>query len=133
MGTTECYYALLGLPTDASQREIQRAWRQKALLYHPDKVAEEDKAAAEERFKEVSQANEVISDPEQRRLYDAYGPSLQPPKPTWQDGMSFRGQGGGGDEFEAELLEALFQAMGAQNRRPPKRTEADVWDGTLGL
>ncbi len=65
------YYATLGVPRNASAEEIKRAFRQLARKYHPD-VAR-DKAAAEEKFKAVNEAYEVLSDPDKRRKYDALG------------------------------------------------------------
>jgi molecular chaperone DnaJ len=64
------YYDLLGVSRDASQDEIKRAFRKLAFKYHPDRNKKPD---AEERFKEVSEAYAVLSDPEKRRQYDAQG------------------------------------------------------------
>jgi molecular chaperone DnaJ len=64
------YYEVLGLERSAAPGEIKRAFRQAALKYHPDRNKE---AGAEERFKEVSEAYEVLSDPEKRNRYDRYG------------------------------------------------------------
>ena len=75
------YYEILGVPLTASQDEIHRAFRKLALNYHPD-VAK-DKTNAEERFKEINEANEVLSDPEKRKKYDALGAN-------WKQGEEFR-------------------------------------------
>jgi curved DNA-binding protein len=64
------FYDVLGVSRDASAEEIQRAYRQLARTYHPDINKD---PGAEDRFKEVSEAYEVISDPELRRRYDAFG------------------------------------------------------------
>jgi len=68
---TKDYYDVLGISRGASQKEIQSAFRKLARKLHPD-VNPGDKQA-EERFKEVSQAHDVLSDPEKRKLYDRFG------------------------------------------------------------
>jgi curved DNA-binding protein len=65
------YYATLGVPRTATQAEIKRAFRKLARQHHPD--VNTGDAAAERRFKEVSEAHEVLSDPEKRKLYDRLG------------------------------------------------------------
>lgn len=69
------YYAALGVPRDASQAQIKKAFRKLARQYHPD--VNKGNTEAERRFKEVSEANEVLSDPEKRRLYDQLGANWQ--------------------------------------------------------
>lgn len=64
-------YDLLETSVGASQDEIKKAYRKAALKWHPDK--NKDKAGAEEKFKEVSQAYEILSDPEKRKVYDQFG------------------------------------------------------------
>ncbi len=65
------YYAILGVPRDASPEDIKKAFRKLARKHHPD-VAK-DKKGAEEKFKEINEANEVLGDPEKRRKYDQLG------------------------------------------------------------
>jgi curved DNA-binding protein len=69
------YYATLGVTRDASDDDIKKAFRKLARQYHPD-VAR-DKKTAEERFKEINEANEVLSDPVKRRKYDELGAHWQ--------------------------------------------------------
>src|ERR1700745_248303 len=99
------YYETLGVPKTASEDEIRSAFRKLARKYHPD-VAK-DKKAAEEKFKEINEAYEVLSDPEKRKKYDQLGadwnrPGGFQPRPQWHGahpagGFSqWGGDGGGG-------------------------------------
>lgn len=83
------YYATLGVAREASDEEIKQAFRKLARKYHPD-VAK-DKKTAEEKFKEINEANEVLSDPAKRKKFDELGAG-------WQegDGPPPTGPGGGG-------------------------------------
>jgi len=65
------YYEVLGVPRDASQEDIKKAYRKLAMRFHPDK--NKGDKAAEEKFKEASEAYAVLSDPEERKKYDARG------------------------------------------------------------
>ena len=94
------YYQVLGVPRDASQDEIKKAYRKLALKYHPDKNA--DNPDAEKKFKEVSEAYEVLSDQQKRQMYDQYG----------ADALKGAGMGGGGAGFSS-MEEALRTFMGA--------------------
>ena len=74
------YYATLGVPRDGSDADIKKAFRKLARQFHPD-VAK-DKKAAEEKFKDINEANEVLSDPVKRKKYDQLGA-------RWRDGGDF--------------------------------------------
>ena len=78
------YYEVLGLKKGASADEIKKAYRSKAKQYHPD-MNRDNKKEAEEKFKEVSEAYEVLMDPQKKQLYDQYG----------HDGVSQAFKGGG--------------------------------------
>lgn len=74
MATTKRdYYEVLGVSRNASADEIRRAYRRLAMKYHPDRAGDGDKAEAEARFKEASEAYEVLSDEQKRARYDQYG------------------------------------------------------------
>src|SRR3954465_15578002 len=68
MPPTKDFYSVLGVGSSASQDEIKKAYRKLAKKYHPDANASDPKAA--ERFKEISEANNVLGDPEKRKQYD---------------------------------------------------------------
>src|SRR6185369_3909659 len=100
------YYESLGVARGASDAEIKKAFRKLAREYHPD-VAK-DKKKAEEKFKEINEAYEVLSDPAKRKKYDELGPNwkqgseFQAP-PGWENfgnSRSFRGGNARGEEFE---------------------------------
>jgi len=76
------YYSILGIGKDASIDDIKKAYRDLALKYHPDRNKSPD---AEEKFKEINEAYAVLSDPEKRRQYDAYGPEGFSQKYTPED------------------------------------------------
>uniref|UniRef100_A0A4W5P1Q0 J domain-containing protein n=1 Tax=Hucho hucho TaxID=62062 RepID=A0A4W5P1Q0_9TELE len=68
------YYKILGIVKGAADEDIKKAYRKQALKWHPDK----NKAAnAEEKFKEIAEAYEVLSDPKKREIYDQYGEEAQ--------------------------------------------------------
>src|SRR5438046_790191 len=75
MPRTSDYYEVLGVSRRATQKDIQGAFRKLARKLHPD-VNPGDKEA-ERRFKEISEAHDVLSDPEKRKLYDRFGPDWQ--------------------------------------------------------
>jgi len=73
MATRRDYYEILGVKKSASLEEIKKAYRSLALQYHPDRVPEDKKKEAEEKFKEISESYAVLSDSQKRALYDQYG------------------------------------------------------------
>ncbi len=69
-GTKKDYYEILGVPRNATKEQIDAAFARLAMKWHPDRVPPEKKEEAERKFKEISEAYSVLSDPEKRRLYD---------------------------------------------------------------
>jgi molecular chaperone DnaJ len=88
------YYELLGIDRDASQAEVKRAYRRLARKYHPD--VNPGDATAAQKFKEIREAYEVLSNPLTRDAYDQFGESVPPPSPPGAPGG---GRGGVGDEY----------------------------------
>ena len=102
------YYALLGVSQDASADEIKKAYRKLARTLHPDVNPDPQ---AQERFKEVTAAYEVLSDPQKRQMYDLGGDPL---------GGGFGGAGFGGQGFDfGDIMDAFFG--GGQQRGPRQR------------
>lgn len=124
------YYEILGLSRDASPEEIKKAYRRLALQYHPDKHPPEKRKWAEEKFKEISEAYEVLMDPKKRRLYDTYGhegvsPTFREGGFSWQDFSHFDDLQ---DIFRDLGFGSFFQDIfdlfgGPQTRRAERRGE----------
>ena len=115
------YYEVLGVPRDADQDAIRRAYRKLARKYHPDLNSESD---AEERFKELGEAYEVLSDAEKRERYDRLGArwretEREAPEESFEDFFAHQGFGDGARvEFGEDLFEALFGARAARGGGP---------------
>jgi len=108
------YYEILGVNRNASEDEIKRAYRKLARKYHPD--VNKDKGA-EDKFKQINEAHEVLKDPEKRKLYDQLGPDWQAgqdfkPPPGWEN-VHFEFGGPGAEAFDfgggfSDFFEMLF-------------------------
>jgi len=114
------YYRILGVDRKADDKTIKSAYRRLARKYHPDVAKTKD---ATERFKEVSEAYEVLSDPEKRRRYDSLGPDWQrytQAPPGAPPGGGFRveygGDAGNLGDF-SEFFRSIFGDLGAHARR----------------
>jgi len=93
--TTDLYKRLGLTNPKCSTKEIQKAYRKKALKHHPDKVSEHQRDMAEKEFKKIGEAYEILSNPEKRKLYDTYGDvALQPHfDPSFATSATDMGQG----------------------------------------
>uniref|UniRef100_A0A0G4I9I1 J domain-containing protein n=1 Tax=Chromera velia CCMP2878 TaxID=1169474 RepID=A0A0G4I9I1_9ALVE len=116
------FYEVLGVPKEANETEIKKAFRKLAIKTHPDKGGDPEK------FKEITRAYEVLSDPEKRKTYDEYG----------EEGLD--GQGGGADP--SDIFEMFFGGGGRRGGPPTKKkcenvgttikcTLEDTYNGTI--
>ena len=125
------YYKILGIAKSATEKEIKSAYRKMARKYHPD--LNPDDKEAERKFKEINEANEVLSDPENRKKYDKYGKD-------WKQGEEYEKaqrqnqqqhqsqrqssqQGFAGEDY-SDFFESMFggaRAQGSQGRSPKFR------------
>src|SRR3989304_1199083 len=122
------YYEILGVPRGASKEEIKRAYRRLAKKHHPD-LNKDNPKSAEEKFKKVSEAYEVLIDDDKKRIYDAYG----------REGLRqqvWGGQGFDWDRFthaadlEDLLGRDLFPSFFGRPRSPPGgATRGATWRG----
>jgi molecular chaperone DnaJ len=123
MATVKDLYETLGVARGASQDEIKKAYRKLARQYHPD--ANPGDASAEERFKEVQGAYDVLSDPEKRKQYDRFGAANGRPGPgggfTFGEGFDFADLGDLGDIFGG-----LFGRGRAQQQRGQRGRDLEV-------
>src|ERR1051325_12223552 len=121
------YYEILGVGKDASEDEIKKAYRKLAIKFHPDKNPGD--RTAEEKFKELGEAYEALSDPQKRAAYNKYGHEafdarrrpgagrggpFHDPFDVFREVFGNRGEGGGGLE---DIFEQFFS--GGSGRRDP--------------
>jgi curved DNA-binding protein len=130
----EDYYKILQVARDASQDDIKRSYRRLARKYHPDVSKEAD---AEDKFKSLGEAYEVLKDPEKRAAYDQLGSNWKAgqdftPPPGWENSFS-SGRGGarsGGTVDFSDLFEGLFgggqRGRGAGGRAPRRGADSQV-------
>ena len=114
MAIKQDYYEVLGVPRNASDAEIKRAFRKLAFQYHPDRNKE---PGAEEKFKEINEAFQVLSDPEKRNRYDRYG------RVDIEGGFPDFGSGGLGDIFES-FWDGFGTIFGRTAQRVPQKGDS---------
>ncbi|MFZ0032154.1 MAG: DnaJ C-terminal domain-containing protein [Candidatus Cybelea sp.] len=116
------YYAVLGVPKNAAEKDIKSAYRKLARKWHPDANLKNSKEA-EEKFKEISEAYEVLGDPEKRKKYDVLGPNWQQAAQQAEqqrryrthDGQEFEfdlGGGPGGPSGFSDFFDVFFSGVG---------------------
>ncbi|MDY0062059.1 MAG: molecular chaperone DnaJ [Myxococcota bacterium] len=115
MATDRDYYEILGVARSASEKDLKRAYQKLALKFHPDRNP--DDPAAEERFKEASEAYEVLANPEKRQIYDQFG----------KEGLRGRGMGTHFDDVSeifsnfGDVFSEVFGDIFGQGRRRGRR------------
>jgi curved DNA-binding protein len=122
------YYKVMSVGRDASADEIKRAYRKLARKYHPDVSKEKD---AEERFKEIGEAYEVLRDPEKRAAYDGLGlrkpgEEFRPP-PDWQFDYGAEAD----QSIHSDFFEQLFGGLGGRGRRTSFRSRGFDTEGQV--
>ena len=114
------YYEVLGVPRNASSEEIKKAYKELVKKWHPD-LHKEDKEEAEEKFKEIREAYEVLSDPQKRAQYDKFGYVGHP-----EGGNTYQSWGTGENPFGGSIfddLEDIFGTFFGQSPRGARRSE----------
>jgi curved DNA-binding protein len=124
------YYQILGVSRDATADEIKKAYRKMAMKHHPDK-AKGDKKPAEEKFKQISEAYAVLSNPEKKKAYDEFGSQAFRQKFSQEDifrGFDFS------DIFDTGISENIFSRIfgGLGGGRPRGRTRVFRYGGPEG-
>lgn len=102
---TEDYYEILGLSKDATDKDIQRAFRKLAHKYHPDSNKTKE---AEEKFKKINEAYNVLKDPEKRKAYDQFGHG-------WEQGQGYHSQDTSSWSGDEDILRSVFESIFRSN------------------
>lgn len=138
MASKRDYYDILGVSKGASEEDLKKAYRKLAREHHPDMVQGGDKTEKEERFKEINEAYQILSDPQKRKMYDTYGHSATQGFNAGNTGQNQGGQwgpfnytytnaGGGagenpfGSDFDPfSIFEDFFGFRGFGGQRQPR-------------
>jgi molecular chaperone DnaJ len=108
------YYEVLGVEKSSSAQDIKKAYRRVAMKYHPDRNPDDENA--DEKFKEASEAYEILSDAEKRQAYDQYGHAGVDPQ---MGGGGF--QGGSFSDIFGDVFGDIFGGGGGGRRQGPQR------------
>lgn len=125
MPKTKDYYEVLGVPRAATQKDISAAFRKLARKYHPDLNQDTNKKEAEARFKEISEAHEVLSDTKKRKLYDEFGPN-------WASAQAAGVQPGQGGGFRTGPAGAGGQRVEYRTVTPEEMEDLFGQEGGIG-
>src|SRR5829696_5678604 len=125
MATKRDYYDVLGVPKNASEEEIKKAYRKLAMKFHPDRNHSEDKNS-EAKFKEAKEAYEMLSDGDKRAAYDQYGHAGVDPNMRGPGGPGAEGFGGFAEAF-GDIFGDIF---GQQQRGAGGRGGRQVYRGS---
>ena len=112
------YYEILGVKKDADQKAIKKAFRKKAMLYHPDQ-----NPGMEDKFKEINNAYEVLKDANKRKLYNKYGKDLKPKQNSGDFFSSFFGN-------QSQQDPDLREKKGESIKRGLEVSLSDLYNGT---
>ena len=110
------FYEILGVPKNASDEEIKKAYRKLAMKYHPDRNQGDKAKEAEEQFKEAKEAYEMLSDPKKKAAYDQYGHAGVDPNMGGRGGPGGEGFGGFAEAF-GDIFGDIFGQQGGGGRR----------------
>ncbi|MDP8292634.1 MAG: DnaJ domain-containing protein, partial [Candidatus Orphnella occulta] len=136
------YYDVLGVSRTASADEIKKAYRKLALKYHPDRVSDDDKTEASEKFKEATAAYEILSDSTKKSQYDQFGHAafqngggggfggggfggMEHAEEVFREFMGGFGGGGGGGIF-GSIFEGVFGGSSSGSQRNAPRRGSDL-------
>jgi curved DNA-binding protein len=131
------YYSTLGVPRDASAADIKKAFRKLARKHHPDVAT--DKKAAEEKFKEINEANEVLGDPEKRKKYDHLGADWQNPHrgsggphgTAYADGQEYNFGGTGFSDFFEQFFSGASRQGSHPNSQGARKAQGNDVEGDI--
>lgn len=133
------YYKILGVDKGATEKDIKKAYRKLARKYHPD--LNPDNKDAEKKFKEINEANEVLSNPEDRKKYDKYGKDwmhgeefekARQQQSSQKQYQGYSGGGGGGEDF-SDFFESMFGGARGSSRQSSAQFKGQDLNAELQL